>query len=200
MKPAPPLHIQQNYFFYDPVISDYFDPIDDHDASRPPPLTKREKLDMLFDGHKIKSPLDCLMFFLRFSLFILMINKLILVTTFLIQGKLFDHVNWQNVSSAVLAMFIVFYLLATLFYIALMPLPDNKCRCHYFLISSLVLWSALELTLNQSNAFIIITNGLFLVNSSIAVFASLHLFCLSINLAVSCVSSLRTSGRAEEIV
>ena len=199
-----PLHIQQQYFLYDPVISDYFEPQDDNTSSSGrPQLTKREKLDMLFDGHKIKSPLDGFMFFLRFSLFILLINKLILITTFLIQGKLFDEINWHVVSSSALSVFIGCYFLATLFYIVMIPVPDNKCGCHFFLILSLVLLSSGELVLNQSNNYMQLTRGLHLICCSIDVFASLHLLCLAVDAAAACLSrfrSLQGSGRRTDEV
>ncbi|KAI1297132.1 hypothetical protein HDE_04614 [Halotydeus destructor] len=211
---GPPMSLQQehHHYFHDPAIvpfsdahldpgTTYFEPFELDNVSndeRPPPLSKREKLDMLFDGHRIKNPFDGFVFFLRFSLFILLINKLILITTFLVQGRLFEQVNWSLVTPISVAIFVAFYLVSTLFYIITMPLPDNRFNCHIVLIISLVALSLIEILLNQTNSYVHITKGLNLIICSIAAFALLHLLCLTIRGAITCFTNCSASNEAND--
>lgn len=190
--------LQQQYSsHYEPAISDYFEQLDNDVESTggPGSLSKREKLEMLFDGHKIKTPLDGFIFFLRFSIFILIISKLILITTFLIQGKLFDEINWKLVSSTLVSAFIATYFVLTILFMILIPLPDNRCGCHFFLGLFLVTLSNGELLLNQSNRYMKLTRGLNLICWSTNGFASLHLLCLAIKMVITCATCTRNRLR-----
>lgn len=73
-----------------PVVVDYgwWFGHDDDDSYDPNEITKREMLERLFDGDKITTFFDGIVFLLRFLLFILLLTKACLILTLLIQGRL----------------------------------------------------------------------------------------------------------------
>lgn len=185
-------------YFIDNGGDDYYDDYDYDDDDGPGVVSKREKLERLFDGHKIRTPFDTFTFTLRFLLFILILTKYTLISTLVIQGRLFEYVNHDIVTEFKLILFTVTYFLLTMVFLIMLPVPDNKCRCHFFIVMSLTAFSIIELLFNSNHPVIKITNDLYLVSISVTILSLAYFISLWLKLILYMISkSIRAVGRNE---
>lgn len=171
----------------------YYDDEYDDDDSGPAEISKREKLERLFDGHKIRGPFDTFTFLLRFLLFILILTKYTLITTLVIQGRLYEYINHDLVSEIKLNILTVTYFVLTMIFLVMLPVPDNKCRCHFFIVMSLTAFSSIELLFNSNNPVLKLTQDLNLATLSVTVLSLSYFICLWLKLIMY---MLRKSIRA----
>lgn len=171
--------------FGDILESDDGDDIMSSESNGPMGESKRERLEKLFDGHKIKNRFDVISFLLRFLLFILILTKFTLITTLLIQSRLFEVINHHVMSETSFLLLIVAYFILNIIFLLMLPVPDNKCGCHFFIVLSLTSFSSLELILNNTkhvNSILKITSDLDLVSYSVTCFSILYLCSLLIRI------------------
>lgn len=163
-------------YFIDDRDGYYDDEFDDD--SVPGEISKREKLERLFDGHKIRTPFDTFTFLLRFLLFILILTKYTLITTLVIQGRLYEYINHELVSSTKLIILTITYFVLTLIFLVMLPVPDNKCRCHFFIVMSLTAFSSIELLFNSNNPILKLTPDLNIATLSVTILSLSYFICL----------------------
>ena len=180
---SPKEHSQQSVLspYLEYFIDDrdgYYDHEFDDDDSGPAEISKREKLERLFDGHKIRTPFDTFTFLLRFLLFILILTKYTLITTLVIQGRLYEYVNHESVSPTKLTLFTITYFALTMIFLVMLPVPDNKCRCHFFIVMSLTAFSSIELLFNSSNPILKLTQDLNIATLSVTILSLSYFICL----------------------
>lgn len=177
----------------------YYDDEYDYDIDGPVEVSKREKLERLFDGHKIRSPFDTFTFLLRFLLFILILTKFTLITTLIIQGRLYEYVNREIITEVKLILSTVTYFILTMIFLVMLPVPDNKCRCHFFIVMSLTAFTSIELLFNSNNPLLKLTQDLNVMTLSVTVLSLSYFICLWFKLILFMLrKSIRAVKRSPE--
>lgn len=153
--------------------------IDDVEDNQP---TKRQQLDKLFDGNQVHSCVDGCFFLLRFSLFILLLTKLILISTLLIQGRLITHIDYTRIDDTDVTLIITGYLILTVIFALIIPVPESKFHTHYITIILLNCFTIGELFANTTSINIAstsVTSNQIHITSDMKIFNSANLSFIS---------------------